>query len=94
MKIFNERMNRKLKLYSLNIIILVLIISLLSNCQNKNSSELDNNKLNKKNNIKITLPKELNEISGLAYLENNHIITHNDEDGIVYKIKLPSGEII
>jgi len=94
MKKFNERMNRKLKLCSLNIILLVLILSLLSNCQDKNSYELDNNKLNKKNNIKITLPKELNEISGLAYLGDNHVITHNDEDGIVYKIKLPSGEVI
>jgi len=94
MKNSKERMRRKFKLYRLNIFFLVSIISMFSNCQDKNSSELDNNKLNKKNNIKITLPKELNEISGLAYVKDNHIITHNDEDGIVYKIKLPSGEVI
>jgi uncharacterized protein YjiK len=94
MKKFKERMNRKFKLYSLNITLLVLTISLLSNCQDNNSYEFGNYKLNKKNNIKIKLPKELNEISGLAYLEDNNIITHNDEHGVVYKIKLPSGEVI
>ena len=94
MKKFKERMNRKFKLYSLNIILLVLIISLLSNCQENNSYEFDNYKLNKKNNIKIALPKGLDEISGLAYLGDNNIITHNDEYGIVYKIKLPLGEVI
>jgi uncharacterized protein YjiK len=93
MKKFKERMNRKFKLYSLNIILLVLIISLLSNCQENNSYEFDNYKLNKKNNIKIALPKGLDEISGLAYLGDNNIITHNDEYGIVYKIKLPSGKV-
>jgi len=55
---------------------------------------LDNYKFNNKNNIKIELPEELNEISGLAYLEDNHILAHNDEDGVVYKIKLPSGEVV
>jgi len=94
MKNSKERMSRKLKLYSLDIILLVLIISLLSNCQDKNYYESDNFSLNKKNNIKITLPKELNEISGLAYAEDNHIIAHNDEEGIVYKLKLSSGEVV
>jgi len=89
-----ERMSKKLRLYRLNIFLLVLIISMFSNCKDKNFYELDYNKLNKKNNIKIMLPKELNEISGLAYSIDNHIIAHNDEEGIVYKIKLPSGEVV
>jgi len=94
MKNSKERMSKKIKLYRLNIFLLVLIISMFSNCQDKNSYELDNNKLNKKNNIKIKLPKELKEISGLAYSIDNHIIAHNDEEGVVYKIKLPSGEVV
>ena len=94
MKNSKARMSKKLKLYRLNIFLLVLIISMFSNCQDKNSYELNNNKLNKKNDIKIKLPKELNEISGLAYSIDNHIIAHNDEEGIVYKIKLPSGEVV
>ncbi len=87
-------MSKKLKLYSSNITFLVFITSMLSNCQDKSFYELYNYNLNKKNNIEIKLPEELNEISGLAYSEDNHIIAHNDEEGIVYKIKLPSGEVV
>ena len=87
-------MNKKLKLNNLRIILLIFIILMLSNCQEKGSNEFYNYNLNKKNNIKIKLPAELNEISGLVYSEDNHIITHNDEEGIIYKIKLPSGEVV
>jgi uncharacterized protein YjiK len=53
-----------------------------------------NYNLDGKNNIKIKLPEELKEISGLAYSKDNHILTHNDEKGIVYKLKLPSGKVV
>jgi len=65
---------------------------MLSNCLEKSSYKFNSYNLNKKNNIKIKLPEELNEISGLANVEDNHILAHNDEEGIVYKIKLSSGE--
>lgn len=87
-------MSKKFKLHSLNITLLVFMTSMLSNCQDKSSYELYNYNFNKKNNIKINLPVELNEISGLAYSEDNHIITHNDEKSVVYKIELPSGEVV
>ena len=87
-------MSKKLKLNNLRITLLIFLLLMLSNCQYKGSNELYNYNLNKKNNIKIKLPAELNEISGLVYSEDNHIITHNDEEGIIYKIKLPLGEVV
>ena len=87
-------MSRKIKLNNLRISLMIFITLILSNCHDKGYYEFNNYNLNKKNNIKIKLPEELKEISGLAYLEDNHIITHNDEEGIVYKIKLPSGEVV
>ena len=87
-------MSKKLKLNNLRITLLIFLLLMLSNCQYKGSNEFHNYNLNKKNNIKIKLPAELNEISGLVYSEDNHIIAHNDEEGIIYKIKLPSGEVV
>ena len=87
-------MSKKLKLNSLKITLLVFIVLMLSNCQEKGSNEFYNYNLNKRNNIKIKLPEELSEISGLAYLDIDHIIAHNDEEGIVYKIKRTSGEVV
>ena len=47
------------------------------------------------NDVKqIKLPKELIEISGLAYAGEKFVYTHNDEEGIVFKVSVESGEII
>jgi len=72
-------MSKKLKLNNLRITLLIFLLLMLSNCQYKGSNEFYNYNLNKKNNIKIKLPAELNEISGLVYSENNHIIEGNQE---------------
>jgi len=87
-------MSKKLKLNNLRITLLIFLLLMLSNCQYKGSNEFNNYNLNKKNNIKIKLPVELNEISGLVFLKDNHILTHNDEEGIIYKIKLQSGKVV
>ena len=42
----------------------------------------------------IELPKELQEISGIALSDENHLLAHNDEEGIVYKINILSGEVV
>jgi uncharacterized protein YjiK len=44
--------------------------------------------------FKIKLPKDLKEISGLAYEGNNTVFTHNDEEGKVFKIDITTGKII
>ena len=87
-------MSKKLKLNKLRTTLLIFLLLMISNCQYKGSNEFYNYNLNKKNNIKIKLPAELNEISGLVYSDDNHIITHNDEEGIIYKINLQSGEVV
>jgi len=42
----------------------------------------------------VTLPKQLNEISGLAITGDNRLFTHNDEVGTVYEVDLSTGEIL
>ena len=41
----------------------------------------------------VTLPKQLNEISGLAITGDNRLFTHNDEVGAVYEVDISTGEI-
>jgi len=41
----------------------------------------------------VTLPKQLNEISGLAITGNNRLLAHNDEVGTVYEVDISTGEI-
>jgi len=67
---------------------------MLSSCQDRSSHKFDNYNLNEKSNIKIKLPKELSEISGLAYSEDNHIVTNNDETGTVFEIDILTGKIL
>ena len=41
----------------------------------------------------VTLPKQLNEISGLAITGDNRLFTHNDEVGTVYEVDISSGRV-
>ena len=42
----------------------------------------------------ITLPKKLNEISGLAVTGDNRLFAHNDEVGTIYEIDISTWEIL
>jgi uncharacterized protein YjiK len=42
----------------------------------------------------VTLPKKLNEISGLAITVDNRLFTHNDEVGTIYEIDISTWEIL
>jgi uncharacterized protein YjiK len=68
--------------------------STLMTCQSSSSDELSGYKINGKDLTQIKLPKELKEISGLAYAGEKFVYTHNDEEGIVFKVSIESGEII
>jgi uncharacterized protein YjiK len=57
-------------------------------------SILNHYNLDARGNEIINLPKKLKEISGLAYIDDNHLLTHNDEEGIVYKFSISSGKVI
>ena len=63
-------------------------------CQYNPPGKFSNYDLYGKDVIQIKLSKELKEISGLAYAGENFIYTHNDEEGIVFKVSIESGEII
>lgn len=65
-----------------------------SECQQKENSVLDSYDLNKKSNKVIYLPKDLKEVSGLAYGGRDILYMHNDEKGIVYHFNISKKKII
>ena len=77
--------------------ILLLIFTSVLGCNYStidDKSLLRNYDLNGEHNTIIYLPDILKEISGIAYLDENYLLTHNDEEGIVYKVNFTSGEIV
>ncbi len=77
--------------------ILLLIFTSILGCNYStlnDESLLKNYDLNGADNTVIYLPNVLKEASGIAYLDESHILTHNDEKGIVYKINITSGKVI
>jgi len=74
--------------------LLLFLCFIIAQQSEYNDGTLLNYSFSEKYSRKITLPKQLNEISGLAYAGESLIYTHNDEEGIVFKVSLESGEII
>ena len=77
--------------------ILLLIFTSVLGCKYStfdDNSLLKNYDLNGVDNTIIYLPDVLKEVSGIAHLDENFLLTHNDEEGIVYKINFTSGEIV
>ena len=68
-----------------------LIIAQQSDC---NVGTLHNYSFSDKHSRAITLPKQLNEISGLTVTGDNRLFAHNDEVGTVYEIDISAGKII
>jgi len=62
-----------------------LIIAQQSDC---NVGTLHNYSFSDKHSRAITLPKQLNEISGLTVTGDNRLFAHNDEVGTVYEIDI------
>jgi uncharacterized protein YjiK len=76
---------------------LIFIVSLSLGCEfsdSESDSLLTSYKINSSDNETVFLPNDLSEVSGLAYLDDNHLLTHNDEEGIVYKINTSTAEVI
>ena len=77
--------------------ILLIIITSVLGCNYStfdDKSLLKNYDLNGVDNTVIYLPDILKEVSGIAYLNEDYLLTHNDEEGVVYKINFKSGEIV
>lgn len=70
-----------------------MIIS-CSVAQENSFRSLDNYNFNSDANLIIKLPKQLKEISGLAYTAGNYLFAHEDETGVVYKIDVETGSIV
>jgi len=87
---------KRIKTNSVLFIFFVILVSCstLMTCQSSSSRELSGYKIKGNDVIQIKLPKVLEEISGLAYAGDKFIYTHNDEEGIVFKVSLDTGEII
>ena len=84
-------MNLILKIVSSSLVFLCFTIAQ----QNAlNEGTLPNYNFSEEHSRTITLPKQLNEISGLAVTGDNRLFSHNDEVGTVYEIDISAGKII
>ena len=63
-------------------------------CHYGPSGSLSGYDVNSREVKQLKLAKELSEISGLAYAGEKFVFTHNDEEGIVFKVSIETGEII
>ncbi|MCH8033833.1 MAG: SdiA-regulated domain-containing protein [Bacteroidetes bacterium] len=59
-----------------------------------NEGTLPNYNFSEEHSRTITLPKQLNEISGLAITGDNRLFAHNDEIGTVYEVDIKTGKIL
>jgi uncharacterized protein YjiK len=59
-----------------------------------NEGELKHYDFSGDNSKAVTLPKKLNEISGLAITGDDRLFTHNDEVGTVYELDIMTCEIL
>jgi uncharacterized protein YjiK len=59
-----------------------------------NIGTLHNYSFSDKDSRTITLPKKLNEISGLTVTADDRLFSHNDEVGAVYEVDISTGKII
>ena len=72
----------------------LLLFSFNLTCQQEGKSVLESYNIDSKSNEMIYLPKELKEISGLAYAGDGFLFMHNDEKGIAYKFDLKKQKVI
>ncbi len=81
--------------FKINFLVLILlgyfIIAQQSDCTD---GTLLNYSFSDEHSRIITLPKKLNEISGLAVTGDDRLFSHNDEIGTVYEIDISTGKII
>jgi uncharacterized protein YjiK len=59
-----------------------------------NNGTLQNYDFSDDNSNTITLPKKINEISGLAITDDDRLFAHNDEIGTVYELDIETGNIL
>lgn len=81
--------------YKLNWLLYLLLFSFssLNFTQEKSGSFLNKYDFNPENSAFIKLPKSLKEISGMALINEKEIIANNDEEGIIYTLKVPGFEM-
>jgi uncharacterized protein YjiK len=74
----------------------LIIISFSDLCisQIKSNSLLNNYDFSAEGSVLIKLPKSLKEISGLALLNDKELVTHNDEEGMIYTLKVSNYELV
>ena len=81
--------------FKINFLVLILlgcfIIAQQSDC---NDRTLLNYSFSDEHSRTITLPKQLNEISGLTVTGDDRLFSHNDEIGTVYEVDIETGKIL
>jgi len=80
---------------TIKISLLFLAITLIVRCNfSQEKGILSNYRITDSSNEIIKLPKELNEISGLASIGSKNILMHNDEENTVYVFNINEKKLI
>jgi len=81
--------------FKINLSVLIFLGYFIMPQQNAlNEGTLPNYSFSDEHTRTITLPKRLNEISGLAVTGEDRLFSHNDEIGTVYEVDIETGKIL
>ena len=85
-------MNRILNIAASSLLLFLFLADAQEN--DINEGKLKHYDFSGDNSKAVTLPKKLNEISGLAITGDDRLFTHNDEVGTVYELDIMTCEIL
>jgi hypothetical protein len=81
-------------MYLLLALLLALGVAGCADAQSAPAAGLRDYDLSGSPTVRVTLPAELAEVSGLAITEDGRLLAHGDERSVVYQIDLPSGKVV
>jgi hypothetical protein len=81
-------------MYLFPVVLLGLGLTACAEAQSVSTAGLRHYDLDGPPSARIELPKELAEISGLAFTEDGRLLAHGDERAVIYQIDFPSGKLV
>jgi hypothetical protein len=81
-------------MYLFPVVLLTLGLAACAEAQSASPGGLHHYDLAGPPSARIELPRELAEISGLAFTEDGRLLAHGDERAVIYQIDLTSGKMV
>jgi uncharacterized protein YjiK len=81
-------------MYLFPVLLLALGLSACAEAQSAGGAGLRQYDLAGPPSVRIDLPRELAEVSGIAYTPDGRLLAQGDERAVIYQIDLPSGKVV